>query len=1171
MSPEGTRRANPASAVLILLATCALAAHAQSFQKPELILQAGHYAAVNVMQFSPDGQLLLTSSSDETLKLWDVAAGRELRVFDRQSGRAAAFSPDSKMVASAYKDGTIRLWDVASGKEMRRLTGKRGEMTSLALSPDGLRIVAAYFGEMFATLWDAQTGREIARLEGSSRTARVVAFSRDGRMIARGSDDNSVKLWDAATGRSLRVIGEHVRDVNSVVFSPDGTLLATTGNIYDEEIMVWEVATGRRIMTLIAPPGRGVTSITFSPDGKRLLSTEEPETVAVWNAETGVLIKRFVAHANPSWTVAFSPDGKLFASADFQGEIKFWAAATYELVKTLSGHSEHVRSIKVSPDGKLVAAASYDNTIKLWDVAAGRELMALSGHRSGVQDVAFSPDGKTIASVSIDQTVRLWEAASGKELRRLVGHTNTLQCVAFSPDGRTVASAGDDDSVRLWDVSSGVLVMTLSLSGTVHGLAFSPDGRWLASASEGEGKLRLWNLKTGRVEQTYIGSGQIGYPWTIAFSPDGRQLISGVYDNSIRLWDVATGEELRIFEGHNGHVYSAIYSADGTMILSGSTDETVRLWDVGTGREVRRFTGHTAYVSSVAFSGDGKRILTASSDTSVKVWDAGSGRELASMIAIDARGWLVVTPDGLFDGSTDAWQQLFWRFGGQTFDYAPVEAFFSEFYRPGLLKEVFEGNTPDVPRSLASLDRRQPKVTISLAAVLGNGGTNPRVRRIKVEVEEASAGTVGPGEIRQPAGEVRDMRLFRNGALVKFWRGKTIEEIIARNADCALTLGQASRGRKVTCTAASTVVAGHNTFTSYAFNRDDVKSNDHSLIVEGDESLKRAGTLYVLAVGIDEYADETRNLRFAVDDVEGVSAELAKRQKAVSLYADTKVVMLTNGDATKENIRLALERFAGRELPLVVGRRLGLRAELERISPAQPEDALLIYFAGHGTARCVPDQRGGRTNCDRFYLIPHEGFPDGAEGWSRRLYAASLSDEEMEALLEPIDAGRLLMVIDACNSGQVLEAEEKRRGPMNSRGLAQLAYEKGISILTASQSLQSASETVRLGNREVRHGLLTYALLEALDDERADRDGDKELSEREWMDYAVENVPAYQLAAMKWRRAENQGQPASSQRAEIVYVVGDDPATPPEKRELQSPRAFYRRPTTTRPFIVARR
>jgi uncharacterized caspase-like protein len=311
--------------------------------------------------------------------------------------------------------------------------------------------------------------------------------------------------------------------------------------------------------------------------------------------------------------------------------------------------------------------------------------------------------------------------------------------------------------------------------------------------------------------------------------------------------------------------------------------------------------------------------------------------------------------------------------------------------------------------------------------------------------------------------------------------------------------------------------------------------------------LKRAGTAYIIAVGINEYANPQYNLKYAVADAQSFGEEVRRRQTQVGQFERVEVVPLINENATKANILAALQRLAGAPGPpsLKVG-------PLDQLKRAQPEDTVIIYFAGHGTAQA-----------QRFYLIPHDLGYRGErtrlnEQGLQTILAHSISDVELEEAVEGLDAGHLLLVIDACNSGQALEAEEKRRGPMNSKGLAQLAYEKGMYILTAAQSYQAALEAAQLG-----HGLLTYALVEeGLKTAVADSEPkDGVLSAREWLDFATERVPQMQEAKMKQGRGIG---------LEIAFTEGEQNIADPEKRSVQRPRVFYRRELEANPLVIAK-
>ena len=358
--------------------------------------------------------------------------------------------------------------------------------------------------------------------------------------------------------------------------------------------------------------------------------------------------------------------------------------------------------------------------------------------------------------------------------------------------------------------------------------------------------------------------------------------------------------------------------------------------------------------------------------------------------------------------------------------------------------------------------------------------------------------------------------------------------------------------KSTTLEANITIVAGENRLSAYAFNRDNIKSTDATLNITGASSLARKGTAYVLAVGINAYSNNDYNLKYAGADAESFGEEVKRQQQQIANYSHIEVVSLMDNQARKATILSALRRLAGVEEGAVAD-----EPALGSLKATEPEDAVFIYFAGHGTAQG-----------QRFYLIPHDLGYTGERteldaAGLRTILEHSIADEELERAVEGIDADKLLMVIDACNSGQALEAEERRRGPMNSKGLAQLAYEKGMYILTAAQSYQAAQEVSQLG-----HGLLTFALVEeGLKQGAADGDPkDGQIVVREWFDFATTRVPNMQLAKLK--AARDIGKDLSFVEPETKAA-----ATVPgsARRITQTPRVFYRREAEDRPLIVGRR
>jgi uncharacterized caspase-like protein len=749
-------------------------------------------------------------------------------------------------------------------------------------------------------------------------------------------------------------------------------------------------------------------------------------------------------------------------------------------------------------------------------------------------EVGFSADGKTLITVAGQGEVVMWDVASGNRVRDFAAAPqNPLSNMGSLPNMGTLPNMGKRGSMptmptmpNMADMNAMITnVLGTMTSGTmgksVTSIAFSPDGRVLATG----GVESKSNLDMGTLMNPSNQKGSKNKR-----SNDPQDLLKDVKIETVGqvlLWDTATSQQVGAIKGHGKGVTKVVFSRDGKLLASSGTDNTIKIWDLATKRELRALLGHTANIESMDFSPDGRLLASASDDGSTFLWDVNTGEHLLTLISLDDGGeWMVVTPEGLFDGTPASWNQILWRYNHDTFNVAPIEWFFNEFYYPGLLADVFAGKRPHVAQDVSKKDRRQPIVKLSLPGDSNSSvGIATRTVKVRIDIADAAADQDHPG-----GSGARDVRLFRNGSLVKVWHGDALKGQPATSLEEEITL-----------------VAGPNRLTAYAFNKDNVKSKDATLLITGADSLKRAGTAWVIAIGVNEYTNAQYNLKYAVADAQSFAEELSRQQTKLGRFDHVEVVPLLNDQATKANILSALKRLAGAsEAPTFKA------GPLDRLKRAEPEDAVIIYFAGHGTAQGP-----------RFYLIPHDlGYAGNRsaldENGLREILSHSISDFELEDAVEGLAAGSLLMVIDACNSGQALEAEEKRRGPMNSKGLAQLAYEKGMYILTAAQSYQAALEAAQLG-----HGLLTYALVEeGLKTAAADNEPqDGILSAREWLDFATERVPQMQEEKMKQSRGLG---------IDISFTEGEQKNVDPEKRSVQRPRVFYRREMETDPLVIAR-
>jgi WD40 repeat protein/mono/diheme cytochrome c family protein len=288
-------------------------------------------------------------------------------------------------------------------------------------------------------------------------------------------------------------------------------------------------------------------------------------------------------------------------------------------VDPLEAQSSPANAIAFSRDGRFAAIAAADKSVRIVDVEANRDLRRCIGHTASVWCVAFSPDSSKLLSGGKDGSVRLWDVATARELQRLDGHEDLVTAVAFAPDGRRALSAGFDDKIILWDLDKGKAIPEFKFDGAakyVNAVAFAPDGeRALICA---ENKVFLLDAKTGKVLHTLTG--HTGSVVCAVFSADGKQVLSGSDDRTLRLWDAKTGHEIHAYLGHENGVKSVAISPDGKQLLSGGSDATVRLWDADAVKELKVFRKHSEPLVAVAFIADGAETLSGSRDAVIKPW-----------------------------------------------------------------------------------------------------------------------------------------------------------------------------------------------------------------------------------------------------------------------------------------------------------------------------------------------------------------------------------------------------------------------------------------------------------------------------------------------------------------------------------------------------------------------
>lgn len=560
-------------------------------------VETGHLIARGELQptrlgtavFSTDGTRVVTVSGPigeiSSARTWDTRNGQPTSDSFPLGGpvTSVAMSPDGRRLLIPLND-RLETRDLPAGS----LSGQPIKLNQIGLtaaySPDGSRIAA---NQIFETiLYDTSTGEPVGAPWKHDAIPQFYSFSPDGQSVGIALGDSTARIWNVETGTPVGEVLRHRSDLTALRFDHAGKIVLTAAR--DATAMLWDAQTGAPLMEPMRHRGI-VTAATFSQDESTVLTVcggeGKPAELQRWDIRREAFLGNVLKHEDRVSALALNPRGGTLLSGCVDGALRLWNIQTRALVGAPLKMDAEISACTFAPSGKTFAA-SAGNTVMLWDLTTAKAISAPLMHGDTVTSIAFSPDGSQLLTTSLDGLARLWNLRHAASPAITVRHEDAITSAAFSSDGQFIVTGSNDKSARLWEAQTGKpLGSPMRHDAPVCAVQFSPNGLLIATGSK-DGIVRLWDARAVHsVAPPLVHDREIT---GLHFSTDSRALAVAAGEpggqGTARIWDTMTGHPLTDPMIHPDGVSSMAVHADGQRLATGSFDGTIRVWDYRTAR-----------------------------------------------------------------------------------------------------------------------------------------------------------------------------------------------------------------------------------------------------------------------------------------------------------------------------------------------------------------------------------------------------------------------------------------------------------------------------------------------------------------------------------------------------------------------------------------------------------
>lgn len=1063
--------------ILLVLATMGL----KSFgQNPELIVPFFHSAVISTLEISPNGKYMVSGGGDQVLKIWNVQRAKEIKnISTDEDIVSAVFSPDGKYVAATDKKH-LYLVELTT---MKLLHKWKFPYRALVYGIDfGKNSRSIYFG--FSNEKNKQIEIHKTNLDGGNDQLifnRTVASTYENINALSVSSDENYLLF---TGHKIDDGILNLKNTQEIKPAPKGAQFFLPNN----SILTFNPDQKNNLKAIIPSSGATLWSKNFKKISKSsahwthekflIDPTRQQLSFSQINGNNKLLLSIDINSGKAEEFRQFSNDGKPNQLARW-GDDFLILTEDPKSMKIVDGKTKEVRKSFGEPimkasfmDGNpelssIVVSSFYNKKVKHIDFDEGKMKINTLPTVNGIDLLRMSKDGNVVASVnSYDLNKPIQVFSNGKLIQKIPGRTKAkkLLDIAVSGDGTRLAIMFFEQ-IKVVDVNSGNTIYTEDMKDEFYKysggkLIFSDkDKLWMSFESKnpnssGDKKtVRCYSINAKKM----LWAKQADYQH-IKFKDEQTIYATEYKTKKFHIIDASTGN-IQSSKSISDLKFTSRKSSYNQYSneLAIEDDFDIIIYDIKNGNKKGVLKGATAQVSGLSYYQQ-DFLFSCGRDNVIRLWDTQTMKMLAQIIVYaETKEWVIVTPDGRFDGSESAIQKMYYVQGQETI---PLDQLFEQFYTPNLLSQLLYREIVPAPVEIEEI-LPPPSVLMKYKAgqrnlVVEDDEPNDVISTTK---EEATIEVVA----RTVKGDIDEIRLYHNGKIVGGGsRGLVVEDE---------KQGEKEQNFQIKLT------SGENIFRAVALNNQRTESAPTLLKINytpNQQSSQNVTSstgmkLHLVVVGINEYKNRKYNLNYAIADAEAFKNKINESMKEITTKVNTYFV--SNDKANKSGILAVLQKVK---------------------ENANSQDILIFYYAGHGV---MSEGMNGKKK--DFYFVPHDVTQlygnDGA------LAEKGISATEMQELSAAIPAQKQLFILDACQSAGAVETIAMR-GAAEEKAIAQLARSTGTHWLTASGSEQYATEFAQLG-----HGVFTYALLEGLKG-KADN-GDKKITVNELKAWLESEVP----------------------------------------------------------------